>query len=426
MKPPKHIRKPIVIARKRLLEAMSRAASHIMQTDFIEPTQQQQLFKIPITIGNNVKRHYLADSHDSPGRSVSYAQSQRHTYDTDKRTKTTLARYIRRQSIGTVSDALLTSYCQLVGSYLHDGSGFDVISGNAIVEFYRDKDISGSCMCGDYSEFTRVYADNPSKVTMLTYEEGELNARALLWNASGQNGSVKLMDRIYPNDGHHVNLFHKWARANGYLVREHNGLPCGRVGFFDRPDGERLFNFTVELSHNDVVPYLDSFHFGEYDHNTLYLSTHSGEHKFSSTDGSLPNSVTQCENCGENHDEEDMYSIDDGMICPSCFSNTYFFCERCDLTTNNDKWTEVDGSGWCEHCVNSYSTECISCNYRSSASMTAANSGNSYCDDCLDNLTECSDCYSMFKDDTNLQTRDGNLVCENCMPEPEGTQCTQV
>lgn len=422
-------RKIVVIARKRLIDAMSAVIPRVHR--LLDQTMTIQYTAIRNGVKNNVKRHYLANSTDEPGRKVSYAQTSKHKYDTTKRTKTTLSRYLTRNKLTDgMTEHEVELYCQKIGAILHNGAGFQVISGQPIVDFYRDKDIPGSCMCGEYSKYTQVYADNPTKVSMLTFDYNGMTARALLWNAES-NGETKIMDRIYPNTGWHVDLFNKWAKQNGYKIRSNNSLPDGRVLFMSS-DAKVHDTHTVELSHNGVVPYFDSFHTGKFDDNTLYLTTGYGECDFNSTDGSLPESGIECGDCGCLVQEDDTFSTDDGLICESCYSDNYSSCQRCGYTTYNDDVREIqtgvrynDTEYWCLYCADNHSTHCNECCNQfcdNSAPTTATeDTGDHYCSKCAESLAHCNDCGESFANSDNLHTHDDELVCSDCHPVEQPT-----
>ena len=412
-KPCKAARKRVVMSRIKLLHAMRRVAA-------AEPRECRRAGyeAIERAVRNNVKRHYLADSEDSPGRKVSYTRSDAGTYDIDKRMRTTLGRYIGRQLDVRIclGDAEIARYCQAVGALLCDVvEGFAVVSGAAIRNFYRDIPIPGSCMCGGASRYTQVYADNPSVVEMLTYDDGkDLKARALLWTA---RCGTKLMDRIYPNSGYHVDLMHRWASANGYLIREHNSLPSGPVNF-----GGTSTEFNVELRHNGEVPYFDSFHRGDHDARCLWLSTRTGEYEFESTSGRLPNGGEPCCDCGDIRDEEDLYAInDDGhRVCHACWTD-YRSCARCESMHFCDDMVAVDGcdNDWCEWCAENYADRCHVCADHVTETVTPADSCDEYCEHCADrHLTDCDQCGERLADDDSIATTDGDgTICVDCNRE---------
>ena len=98
---------------------------------------------------------------------------------------------------------------------------FSFLEGLDIVDFYKKADEkSHSCMTGGHAQKTMLYADNPERVKLLIFDD--FVARALVWK---DDDGKTLLDRIYPNGGHHIDLYLKYAKKNDWIARNHQGAP---------------------------------------------------------------------------------------------------------------------------------------------------------------------------------------------------------
>ena len=363
----------------------------------------------------NDHEQFLSYSQELPDR-VSFAAKPEHRLDNDRRTRTTLGRYFRRQvnvSDTEICDKSMHRLTRAVFANLIDtDKAVTVISGEEIEEAYRREVGGSSCMTGGNCDKVQIYADNPDVVSMAVYGDNE--ARALLWNTcEGQ----KVLDRIYPNDGMHVDVMHNWAIRNEYTYRVSNSLPSGSV---ELSDGKY---YTVSLHHNDVFPYMDTFCHGQFHNRIIRLSNDDGfaDVVLNDTCGGTSESFTCC-GCGEHISQDHArYSPGDDAYCEECFYDRYTYCSRCDHCYPTGETTTVDDSQeLCEYCLaDSGAQRCEHCDCWVTEGTTAEDTDAFFCTECSESeLHLCVECESHFARDISKR-EDGEYVCHDCAEETE-------
>lgn len=306
---------------------------------------------------------------------VSYAQKPQHKYDSEKRYRTKLGRYLRRNLNITddmVSDDTIEQMSYNVMGSLPNSNGdsIEIITGEDIIEAY-DKEYGGaSCMTGGNANITEVYALNPDKVSMVIYKEGY--ARALLWTC---DDGTKVLDRIYPNSGVHVDIITKWAVDRGYVHRVGNN--CNYCRLSDN-------NFhTVTLKMNDLFPFMDTFKHGTIRGNTIKITNSNNGNIFLEGINGNFEDMFECENCGNEVSEDDMVSDEGGHnYCEDCYSNVYTRCGNCDGEVDRDDARSPDGNMYCESCYDELYTTCADCDEEIAIDDSYTWDDNLLCDNC--------------------------------------------
>lgn len=284
----------------------------VYDDDIIDNFRLEVLSKI-----RAMPHEYLAYSEDDPSR-VSYAARPEHRYDSSKRVKTTITRYIRRRlgMVNTISDDMLDKIYRPVFAdrvvEREQNNSFRIISGDMIQSAYREAIGCDSCMSNDNSWKVKLYVNNPDKVKMVIYKH---TARALLWEC---DDGTKVMDRIYPNDGSHIDIMRSWARSNDIVYRVSSSLPSGDIDLSD----DKIHYVTLKRG-DDVYPYMDTFTYGEFDggevilcnyqeDNELCFQNTNGKHGYTDDDEHF-----YCEHCGDYYADLDMHE-DGNYYCESC------------------------------------------------------------------------------------------------------------
>lgn len=424
-------RRAVLASRLRLRKALIDTLRRI-QVDEKKPAFEE----VVKAITSNKHRDWLAQSHDDDSL-VSYARSSGVRFLPERRTKTTLARYIRRKwpDKEWINDRDLECFCNKAMSLIRSSDSlFRIISGSRITQAYRDEVGGHSCMTGDECDKVAIYEHNPGVVQMLVFDDGSMTARALILKT---DQGKTAMDRIYPNSGRHIELFNKYARDRGWLVRDGNRMPQGDVTFTDE-DGDECGELTVSLDLPDQViyPYMDSFRWvKDYDGDSVVLSMKytRGRHCLDSTGGEGPgsesNNYMECRDCGCRVDPGDSYTDDNGYdYCSDCYNERYGICERCNRETARDDLALVYtarcayATGWCSDCRCSHAIECEGCGELFSIAIGRISvvDGEHYCDDCESSHTECChECSETHLTENMEQDDDGDWYCEGCLPEPE-------
>lgn len=129
--------------------------------------QSEELMAAAKSIRLDTQR-FLSFSQDTPGM-VSYAAKPEYIFDNDRRVKTTLGRYVRRQmqvAPEKISDAMLNACIKTIDAHLSttETSRVKVVCGNEITEAYKRSIGTPSCMCGTAAKYTELYAKNPTIV----------------------------------------------------------------------------------------------------------------------------------------------------------------------------------------------------------------------------------------------------------------------
>ena len=378
----------VVESRLALLCDLGRAAKAIRP--LISPRQVETIQNVIKAIRNNRHGHYVSWSLDDPCR-VSYANGKTHNYDTKRRLKTSLGRYILRNCVGKelIHPAALDKFVNAAMSQ-RPGAMYKFLTGSDIRDAYRDGIGGTSCMTGDDSELLDVYVKNPDKVLLLVYESGDFRARALVWNCD--DGST-CVDRIYPNDGPHIERIKHYAAEKNWLTRPDNSLPSGDVRF----DG-KIRSVTVKGA--STWPYLDSFRSTDNNPESSHVTLHTCDdltYLFENTDGGWDgNNRVTCYDCSERTDPEDCYSYGGEEICQSCYECSYFHCEQCSEIHHNDSSVYFDDGYYCEYCIDRVAASCDKCGEHVEKNDIAR------IDDC--NQDWCSDC----------RKKNDAFLCEDC------------
>jgi len=406
---------PILKDRIKLIRAIESAIENLASSEKVSMNTSNWLRDIPMLIRQDYGENFLSFSCEDT-RKISYAGTPAHKLDTVHRVKTTLPRFIRRRlGLGAdkISDPILAHIASRVFGTIGDHDGdIQIVSGESIVDYYRESFGGSSCMTGENRKnILKLYADNPDKVKLLIYENG-IKARCLLWNT---DEGETVLDRIYPNDGHHIAAIEQWAQSKGYITRCTHGLPCGDVKLSDG------IEHTITLPDPGIYPYLDTFHYGEIDGRDLILSNIAGtyEYIFECTDGNYMGGI-RCINCGNSICEDETYHSDgDGPFCESCFGELYAYCDQCETDVPKDSIQRIADSGEyiCNNCIqNGDYFECTDCEefFTTDSIRVAEDTGQCYCEKCSENnLIYCEDCEVYYENEESKEYENRTL-CEEC------------
>ena len=345
--------------------------------------------KIGRTIFNrNYEKHYLAISSESNAR-VSYASTIEHKFDSDRRIKTKLGRYITRNFEEEVNNINERALDMLVEKFLalaadNVDAFFFIVTGQDIVDKYSERWGDTSCMTGDDACYTQLYANTP-ECSMLCFQEGSKKGRALLWETD--NGLF--LDRIYPNSGPHVEKYEIYCARHGINMRHHNYCPNtapDNADALEWPTVETRNKQSVSIKikmPGEYVPYMDTVHWGEWINKAtreaiVYSdpNEHGGtpDFAFNSTEGELTEwQYKECHECNETKFAGHTFSIapiwggeTTHHICQRCARGQYIDCHLCSamipnaeslytLKVNGDK-AEI-----CPSCASKWAHCCSDC-----------------------------------------------------------------
>lgn len=365
-------------------------------------------------------KSFLSLSQDKDGR-VSYSGKPGDRLNSKRRIRTSLGRYFRRQlkigygntygDGGIIDKNMAWIQAQVFACTADIDGSITVVQGKDIREAYNTGFGGYTCMSGgDYSGYTKLYADNPGVVAMIKYENG-VQARALLWTT---DDGAKVLDRVYPDDGGaHIIAIRLWAEKQGYIARSYNHLPeDDSIPLSD--DSER----KVKLHDSKVYPYLDTFCFGTIKRGHVHLSNvkKDGDHIFQGTNGEWLEDFKCC-SCGDNIREDEVHSHGGEDYCEDCFSKRFALCSWCEEYYDPDSMVHCseNGNTYCEGCADEELSQCCHCNewHRNENVIKAADTGNEYCKECAaDKLTPCEECGDFYEEP--MEEIKDCLYCPEC------------
>ena len=276
------------------------------------------------------------------------------------------------------------------------------------------------------SKYTVLYSENPNTVKMLCYDDGKQQARALVWKTEC---CATIVDRVYPNDGYHVEVFRDYAYRQGWGFREHQHLPDGSV-HFDFADGTHRCDFEVVLPESEYLPYIDSFHWGTGDWRRgagdcwrLTPCADDGyDFRCSSTCGDVPDSI-RCDNCNCQVRNDDLREAPDGdNYCESCFDNRFTVCDCCGQHADVSDGESVECDWYCAECREDHLFSCTNCGEWSvNDDMITADDGEAQlCSCCGEDTETCAACGESYTEDCRETYTDsaGDEVswCNCCAP----------
>lgn len=196
------------------------------------------------------------------------AANARSQFDIKKQTQVKLSKWLQSAAFGAHKEAAIEQFSYLMAVNLGVKIGdFELLKGQAIVDAYSKGVGKAACMSGSKAVYTNLYAANPDRVQMLVFSTETIKARALFWTSD--DGKVKLLDRIYPEQGIHVQLMQQWIYDQGGYIRSHHGAPSNERHNekFVNEKGKEPPPYTITLKPADVsalgvksaIPYIDSW-----------------------------------------------------------------------------------------------------------------------------------------------------------------------
>jgi hypothetical protein len=174
---------------------------------------------------------------------------------------------------------------------------YETVSGMDIVRTYEEMEIPGNCMGGNPNGCLDFYASNPERVELLVgYRDSIPCTRSLLWRVDDDKW---YLDRNY-TDGTGIiprNIIEPILRgSDNYSLRtvsgkEYNIIDMARSDEPCTPSlkGETYYINELRIGDSGRVPYLDSFHYGDFVNGVLNITNLGGgcEFCFDDTEGNM-------------------------------------------------------------------------------------------------------------------------------------------
>lgn len=289
-----------------------------------------------------------------------------------------------------------------------DGAGVELLTGDAIIDAYRDEVGSESCMTGDNCDCVRLYAMNPDRFSLLVLRLGNDSGRAIV--STFDDGRC-LLDRIYASCADIANRMIVYARGQGWLIRDYVGAgPGWQVSGLRWVDGG--------------IPYMDTLCYGTIaDDGTLTVSAWQGDFKLTTRDGYIESK--QCMECDCCVNAEEAIHVGDGYVCGSCFDNYYTYCDDCNEATPRTEITAVQDQfgNWdiCNSCLERHYFRCDECHeyFREGGVVLISEPDCAVCHDCFAaRYGMCEECGGAFGQDwlTPIESL-GVSLCDDCRDE---------
>lgn len=289
---------------------------------------------------------------------------------------------------------------------------------------YTEKHSSSlrSCMKNKDDEVFELYNDLPNAtIAYIDDEDGCIIARALLHDEVRNEDTgeiIKVMDRIYAEDGDCEAMMINYAKVHGYYRKIRQALNIDRYVAPDMKPGDDyvdLPNMSIAAPRckpntYSAVPYIDTFN--EYSMATpgrLYTSLTDEQRSdgrcftLCNDDGKVEGFTIKVENCAHcactinlNDPESYFFTEDDEYVCNDCFEDKYFQCDYCDRCFCEDYTTmhkTPDGDIVCESCFNDKWCTCDACGdiiSNNDAKVVESGGGRNecYCEGCYDGLVK--------------------------------------
>lgn len=339
---------------------------------------------------------------------LSYAKDNKTPFNPPKRINTTLGRYIRRNlkiGVDKICDGTLDRFCKtfLVNATSSKTIEKDIefLSGKNIQKFYKNTTIK-SCMTGDGSYETELYALNPKNIKLLVYKKNV--ARALFWKL---DDNKFYLDRIYPSDGGaHIKLLLSWAKQKGYKVYDHDNED-GSCNCSDCREGRKNNkNMFVTAICKSSLPYFDTFQDVKFlTKKSILLSDWRFEGSSYMEEVKTPWEPPICFSC-----EEKLYPGTSGKI----YAVTSF--------------KKADKKPLCENCAAEFIIACSSCRkkfyYNHYDYQQFCCDDDVFCFECIKNkkiVASCANCNEFNKISKMKTYQDKNrrkfFFCKNCFGE---------
>lgn len=235
---------------------------------------------------------------------------------------------------------------------------FEIVSGDKISFYYNSKNyyslisyLGNSCMSRVPSSYFEIYTKNPEVCSLVILksirDESKIVGRALLWVLS--NGK-KFLDRKYTNKDHDIDLFHEFAKMNGWYSKRNNNSSAS--GYAYDPNGNvvdisQYMTIPIKNLEYNNYPYVDTFKYYNYSNNTLSIDSDGEYYLLEDTYGGYVDDC--CQTCGGT-----------GRI--SCYNCDGYGDLECDVCDGSGEVEDDDGSMVkCDNCDGSGRVRCDIC-----------------------------------------------------------------
>lgn len=224
------------------------------------------------------------------------------------------------------------------------------------------KSLANSCMRHDFDNLpnhpSEAYASGDFRILWVEDSAGRIAARCVVSIAKG--GVAKDIPKSGPVYGN--------SEASMDMIES----ALAKIGAKSANDGDWNGSRLDAINYRGgyIAPYLDvSPKFLE-DCGSYLRITRNGGIDASDYSGLLPGgNRCQCYECGENIDEDESYSDDNGnSYCDECYGNLFSHCEHCDSTVEQcdtstvyslNRYGRAVEMCWCDDCCDRSAIHCV-------------------------------------------------------------------
>jgi len=292
-----------------------------------------------------------------------------------------------------------------------------IVTGDAIGSHYYNTRVR-TCMTGpDNNSKLKMYTKNPDKIGLLTVDG--YDCRAFVWTT---DDGTKVLDRIYPSGHSLIPTIRKWAKSQGYVLRESADQYVRCYGNINLDDGKF---YQVTLNPVTKYPFVDTFCFAEHVDDKLVVSN---EYQFGTiglqNQHGLFVQFFKCPNCKLKVVEDEQYEFisssgDRTQYCQTCYNTLVTTCACCSakvLKSETKNPNSMTGSV-CMRCLEKYYKKCSSCENMHKTNRIKEINGEHLCPQCYSNkYTSCECCgkNDLRKNTDDVVVSDDANICKNC------------
>lgn len=222
--------------------------------------------------------------------------------------------------------------------------------GATITENYKNRVGGGSCMCGECSEYTRLYEMNPDRFEQLVVTCKNNSARAII--ATLDNGK-KFKCHSYADNSACMSKLDAHASKEGWLDVPGEDMIVSDLkwveGGFPYQDDFMIYN--IQSDGNITIGTNPSF-------------KKAGVSYQGDTDvqgGYLEESASYCCNCNCVIGGQEI-NIEDRLYCEGCVDDSFTVCTECNEYIYNDDTVMVEDGYYCGICSQDVGSYCEHCN----------------------------------------------------------------
>ena len=243
---------------------------------------------------------------------------------------------------GFLSEARIQDLTTAINVHLFPAVEIKLCDGAEITKNYENHVGNTSCMSGCDCHKTKLYEFNPDRYRQLVMFQVNDSARAMVVKLD--NGDY-LMDRIYTDSKHLINVMRDYARENGWYYRDSTSVGRCSIGFNgEECEDYNIFKVSGLYYEDGAVPYADTltrYEIASSDKlDIFHKNVAAGEGILNNESGYLEDQYV-CYHCGENAGADYVMVLNE-IVCVECANEHYGWCEECNEYCNQEDMQYVE------------------------------------------------------------------------------------